>query len=137
MKDVINHNRTFIGVFCFLVFFSFLINSCSESIPTSGGEKMGLNQYLVNSNTQIEVRDLRLATANFETTEIVDNEGKKRREKTAAVWLFFRNQSEHDTTVRMYAGQMIEVNSYKITMLEIGSNSRGRYAKFEIILGVD
>lgn len=87
----------------------------------------------VYTNTQLQSGDLRVGSGNFWEEEYKDENGKTVKGPTARIYLSHRLHQDGDEDLRIHAGQTITYFDYTISIVAIGSDSRGKYLQMKII----
>lgn len=80
------------------------------------------HEYIVE-NTQGEVEKLRIGVGNIWEEEYTSDEGESKKEMTAGLWVFYRNQKSLDKQITVYIGKSFDVGEYRIKVINIKEGS--------------
>jgi hypothetical protein len=79
-----------------------------------------------------EFGSLKIAAGNYRIMDYVTDEGEKKHGQTVIFWLGIEDRPETSKAITVYIGQIILYEGYKIQVVHIGTNDRGRYTQVVI-----
>lgn len=94
-----------------------------EGIPlmTEHGTTLeaGETEHYLANTTQLTYETLRIGAGNFWQETYADAAGDTVEGTTAALWLYFRDTPDANTSLRVYPGMIIEEGGYRIRVLDV------------------
>lgn len=115
----------------YILLIAWLLTACSGSPTTSDGQQNTQNGgfELMENETLYAAQDtgqiiidgdqLRIGVGNIQRETYTNAAGEMVDGVTTGLWLFFKDKPEQDQQIRAFQGQIIEVNNYKIRVVEI------------------
>lgn len=80
--------------------------------------------FRVESNTQLEYKNLLIGVAGIWEEEFTDSTGVTRNGVTAGLWIYVKDNRSQDQSLRVYVGQEFPVEQYKISVVDIEQGSK-------------
>lgn len=107
-------------------------NQATQTVKAPEETKMKGETARIQANTQFTYKDLKIGTGNFWEEEYTNDKSETIKGLTAGLWIYVKDNSQEDRTLRAFPGMKIDVAGYQIFVTSVFEENGKQFVELVI-----